>query len=508
MQQNHDVIVIGSGVGGGTVARRLAENGVNVLVLERGDWVPREPDNWSVSSVFFEKKYTAHDSWLDRTGESFRPNIYYNVGGCTKFYGGSLIRFREQDFAALEHEEGTSPAWPVSYSEIEPYYCEAEAMFDVHGDDSGDPSAPWRSKPYPSPRLLNEPIVQRMADRMRELGASTSALPAGIEYGPQGNCIRCKTCDGFPCKLGAKSDAETALIQPALNTGRVELATNCLVERLILSADGKRVDGVEVRRNGKAEVLRAPLVVVACGAINSAALLLRSACDAAPDGVSNVSGLVGRNYMAHNQTALMGLSLEENTTVFQKTLALNQFYFGDGDYRFPLGHAQMLGKLQGGMLSANVPYLPKVVGSTMARHSMDWIAFSEDLPDPENRVLLRDGKIQLSIKQNNLKPHHRLVERLTGLLKKSGYPIVLVKPLIRHSTSHQCGTVKFGTDPKTSAIDTFCRSHQHKNLFVVDASFMPSSAAVNPVLTIVAQALRAADHMLKEDFHTSSRQTA
>ncbi|WP_321791827.1 GMC family oxidoreductase [Caballeronia sp. J97] len=508
MQQNHDVIVIGSGVGGGTVARRLAENGVNVLVLERGDWVPREPDNWSVSSVFFEKKYTAHDSWLDRTGESFRPNIYYNVGGCTKFYGGSLIRFREQDFGALEHEEGTSPAWPVSYSEIEPYYCEAEAMFDVHGDDSGDPSAPWRSKPYPSPRLLNEPIVQRMADRMRELGASTSALPAGIEYGPQGNCIRCKTCDGFPCKLGAKSDAETALIQPALNTGRVELATNCLVERLILSADGKRVDGVEVRRNGKAEVLRAPLVVVACGAINSAALLLRSACDAAPDGVSNASGLVGRNYMAHNQTALMGLSLEENTTVFQKTLALNQFYFGDGDYRFPLGHAQMLGKLQGGMLSANVPYLPKVVGSTMARHSMDWIAFSEDLPDPENRVLLRDGKIQLSIKQNNLKPHHRLVERLTGLLKKSGYPIVLVKPLIRHSTSHQCGTVKFGTDPKTSAIDTFCRSHQHKNLFVVDASFMPSSAAVNPVLTIVAQALRAADHMLKEDFHTSSRQTA
>ncbi|MBN3854027.1 GMC family oxidoreductase [Paraburkholderia sp. Ac-20340] len=508
MQKHHDVIVIGSGVGGGTVARRLAENGVNVLVLERGDWVTREDDNWSVASVFHQKKYTAHDSWLDGTGHEFRPNIYYNVGGCTKFYGGSMIRFREEDFGVLEHEEGVSPAWPISYSDIEPYYCEAESIFDVHGDDSGDPSAPWRSQPYPSPKLVSEPLVQRMADTMRQLGASTSALPEAIDFGPKGRCIRCKTCDGFPCKLGAKNDAETSLITPALQTGRVEIATHCYVQRLLLSADGKRVDGVEVTRNGRNEVLRAGVVVVACGAINSAALLLRSATDTAPQGVANRSGVVGRNYMAHNQTALMGLSFETNDTVFQKTLALNQYYFGDGNYRFPLGHAQMLGKLQGGMLSANVPFLPKAVGSTMARHSMDWIAFSEDLPDPENRIVLRDGKIQLAIKRNNLKPHHRLVDKLTSLLKKSGYPIVLVKPLIRHSTSHQCGTVKFGVDPTTSAIDPYCRSHEHENLFVVDASFMPSSAAVNPALTIVAQALRAADHMLKEDFRTFSQHAA
>lgn len=336
-----------------------------------------------------------------------------------------------------------------------------------------------------------------------DLRTSTRIHVIGTDY-----CLSCKTCDGFPCKLGAKSDAETALIQPALATGRVELATNCYVERLLLSADGKRVDGVEVKRNGQVEILQADVVVVACGAINSTALLLRSACDSAPDGVANGSGVVGRNYMAHNQTALMGLAFEENDTVFQKTLALNQYYFGDLDYRFPLGHAQMLGKLQGGMLSANVPFLPKAVGSTMARHSMDWIAFSEDLPDPENRVILRDGKIQLGIKRNNLRPHHRLVKKLTWLLKKSGYPIVLVKPLIRHSTSHQCGTVKFGVDPTTSAIDPYCRSHQHENLFVVDASFMPSSAAVNPALTIVAQALRATDHMLKEDFGTPPQHAA
>jgi len=242
------------------------------------------------------------------------------------------------------------------------------------------------------------------------------------------------------------------------------------------------------------------LIVVGCGASNSAALLLKSACPQAPEGVANSSGVVGRNYMAHNQTALMGLSFNKNDTVFQKTLQMNEFYFGSDDYSFPMGHAQMLGKLQGGMLSANVPFLPKIVGVTMAKHSIDWIAFTEDLPDPNNRVTLKDGKIQLSIRRNNLKSHKVLVKKLASLLRLSGYPIVLTKPLLKHSTSHQCGTVKFGHDPKTSALDQFCRSHDHRNLFVIDASFMPSSAAVNPSLTIAANAFRAADHILKKEF--------
>jgi len=495
-----DVIVIGSGVGGGATARRLAENGVNVLILERGDWVPREPENWNVSSVFFEKKYTAHDSWLDAKGEEFRPSIYYNVGGCTKFYGASLIRFREQDFDDLVHAEGVSPAWPYRYKDIEPYYQQAEEAFTVHGDDAGDPSAPWRSKPYPYPAMANEPIVAELANSMRKHGARTSAQPLALQHYKGGGCIRCKTCDGFPCRVGAKSEAETALIQPALATGRVTLSTNTLVHRLLLSEDGKRVTGVEVERNGKLEVLTAKLIVVACGAINSAALLLKSACRQAPEGVANSSGVVGRNYMAHNQTAVMGLSLKKNDTVFQKTLQLNEFYFGADDYAFPLGFAQTLGKLQGGMLSANVPYLPKIVGVTMAKHSIDWIAFTEDLPDPNNRVLLKKGKIQLDIRRNNLKSHKVLVKKLASLLRLSGYPIVLTKPLLKHSTSHQCGTVKFGNDPKTSALDQYCRTHDHDNLFVIDASFMPSSAAVNPSLTIAANSFRAADHILKKEF--------
>ena len=495
-----EVIVIGSGVGGAMTARRLAENGVNVLMLERGDWVPKEPDNWRVASVFFDKKYTAHDTWLDARGEAFRPSIYYNVGGCTKFYGGSMIRYRERDFEELVHEEGISPAWPVSYAEFEPYYTQAEQIFKVHGDDKDDPSAPWRSAPYPFPAVASAPIVEAMCKGMRAAGARTSAMPLAVNYSSEGNCTLCKTCDGFPCKISAKMEAETALVRPALATGNVTLRTNTLVKRLLLSQDGKKVTGVVVETDGKSEVLTARLIVVACGAVNSAALLLRSACEAAPNGVANSSDVVGRHYMAHNQTALMGLSMRPNDTVFQKTVSMNEFYFGAPDYPYPLGHAQMLGKLQGGMLSANVPFMPKAVGSTMARHSMDWIAFSEDLPDPESRIVLKDGQIQMAIRRNNLGPHRRFIKKLVKLLRASGYPIVLTKPLLKHSTSHQCGTVRFGTDPKTSALDIYCRSHDHANLFVIDASFMPSSAAVNPALTIAAQALRAAEHILHTEF--------
>jgi choline dehydrogenase-like flavoprotein len=508
MSNTYDAIVIGSGIGGGATARRLAENGVRVLLIERGDWVPRETDNWSVASVFFDKKYTAKETWLDSSGARFNPSIYYNVGGCTKFYGAAMIRFRERDFEHLEHFEGSSPAWPIRYSDLEPYYAESEHLFGVHGADDGDPSAPWRSEAYPFPPLASEPIIMEMTRSLARQGARTSALPLAVNYAATGNCIRCKTCDGFPCRLGAKYDAETSLVRPAWDTGNVTLMRGALVQRLIPNADGRSIEGVEVNRAGRTELLSAKIIVVACGAINSAALLLRSATSAAPRGVANSSGVVGRHYMSHNQTALMGLSLRENDTVFQKTVAMNEFYFGSADFSYPMGHVQMLGKLQGGMLSANVPFLPKIVGKTMARHSIDLIAFSEDLPDPENRVVLNDGMVQLVVRRNNLKVHTRLVKKMASLLKACGYPIVLTKPLLKHSTGHQCGTIRFGNDPSSSALDAFCRSHDHQNLFVIDASFLPSSAAVNPALTIVAQALRATDHMLTADFGVRSRGAA
>ena len=263
------------------------------------------------------------------------------------------------------------------------------------------------------------------------------------------------------------------------------------------------MSGVEVNHAGETKTVSAKIVVVSCNAVNSAALLLRSACAAAPQGVANRSGVVGRHYMTHNQTALMAVSPRRNTTVFQKTLAVNDFYFGDAAFAFPMGQVQMLGKLQGGMLSANIPYLPRFVGSELAQRSVDWIALSEDLPDPGNRVTVDGGRIQLSTRPNNMEGHLQLVRRMAASLKRAGYPVVLIKPLTAHATAHQCGTVRFGAEPETAALDQYCRSFDHPNLFVIDASFLPSSAAVNPALTIAAQALRAADHMLVKDFALS-----
>lgn len=502
--KDYDAIVIGSGVGGSMTARRLAENGVRVLILERGDFIPREDANWDVKTVFFDKKYKARDTWLDRNGNPFDPGMYYNVGGSTKFYGAAMFRLRERDFGALEHKGGISPAWPVTYDDMAPYYDQAEKIFRIHGDDSADPTAPRREMPFPFGPIRSEPIVARLAERFRAQGLSPSALPSAINEGAAGGCILCGTCDGFACKIAQKNDAETCGLEPALATGNVDLVTRATARRLILSADGKRIEAIEVEVKGEVKTFSAPVFVLSCNAVNSAALLLRSVCDAAPNGLANSSDVVGRHYMVHNQSALMGLSLEVNNTRFQKTLALNDWYFGDDKFRFPMGQGQMLGKLQGGMLTANVPFLPKFAGNEMARHGMDWLAMSEDLPDPNNRVTLDGGMIKLSVTLNNMEGHHQLVKRMRKALKRAGYPIVVTKSLVAHATAHQCGTVRMGSDPASSALDQYCRSWDHQNLFVIDASFMPSSAAVNPALTIAAQALRAADHMLKADFAKAS----
>ncbi|OCJ17263.1 hypothetical protein A6U87_20910 [Rhizobium sp. AC44/96] len=500
---DYDVIIIGSGVGGSVTARKLSEAGARVLVLERGDFVPREPENWDVDTVFFQKKYKARDTWLDKNGNPFDPGAYYNVGGSTKFYGAALFRLRERDFDELAHHGGTSPAWPMRYADMEPYYCQAESMFRVHGDDRTDKTAPQRSAPYPFGPVPSEPIVAKLAENLRRQGISASPMPSGVNTGAAGSCILCKTCDGFPCKIGQKNDAETCALEPALATGRVTLQTRTLARRLILSPNGKKIEAVEVEHEGLTKRYSAPLFVVSCNAVNSAALLLRSADTAAPRGAANSSDVVGRHYMVHNQTALMGLSLGVNSTKFQKTLAINDWYFGDKDFAFPMGHMQMLGKLQGGMLTANVPHLPKAVGNEMARHGMDWIALSEDLPDPNNRVTLDGRSIKLAVTLNNMEGHLQLVKRMKRALKRAGYPIVVTKSLVAHATAHQSGTVRMGSDPASSAIDQYCRTWDHQNLFVIDASFFPSSAAVNPALTIVAQAIRASEHILATNLKAS-----
>jgi choline dehydrogenase-like flavoprotein len=508
MSTRHDVIIIGTGAGGGTLAHRLAPTGNKILVLERGEYVPREKDNWSTKAVNVDGKYQAKETWLDKDGKELHPHTNYWVGGNTKFYGAALFRLRKEDFGELRHHGGISPAWPISYEEIEPYYTEGERLYQVHGTRGEDPTDPPASAPYLHPAVSHEPRIQKLSDDLGRLGLKPFHVPMAVmldEADPRASrCIRCDTCDGHPCLVQAKADSQVVCVDPALRHENVSLLTGARATRLLTSPSGREVTGVVVERGGKEEIFHADVVVVACGAINSAALLLRSVSDRHPRGLANGSDVVGRHYMGHVNAVLMALSRHPNPTVFQKTLALNDFYFGSPDFQYPMGHISFVGKLDAATLSAGAP--PVVPGFTldvMAKHSLDFWLTSEDLPDPANRVTIgRDGKIVLSYEPNNLEGHVRLAKVLKGLLKEIEAAEHLIPtnffvgqriPLA--GVAHQNGTIRFGSDPQRSALDRNCKAWEVDNLYVVDGSFFPSSGAVNPALTIIANALRVGDHL-------------
>jgi choline dehydrogenase-like flavoprotein len=509
MSQHYDVIVIGTGAGGGTLAYRLAASGKRILILERGGYVPREKANWDSRAVNVEARYHTTESWRDRDGRPLHPHTSYNVGGNTKFYGAALFRMRERDFGALAHHDGVSPAWPIGYADLEPYYTEAERIYEVHGARGADPTEPWASAPYAFPAISHEPRIQRLHDELVHAGLRPFHVPLGVrlnERDPRTSpCIRCSTCDGFPCLIQAKSDAQVMCVDPALAHANVSLLTHARVERLETSASGREIAGVVVSLGGRQERFSADLVVVSCGAINSAALLLRSASDRHPQGLANRSGVVGRHYMGHVNSVVLAISTTPNPTVFQKTLALNDFYFGEPDFPYPMGHISFVGKLDAVALGAGAPpFVPGMTLDLIARHSLDFWLTSEDLPDPENRVTLdREGNIVLAYAPNNLQAHNRLVERLEAILEQIGSRHVIRRNIFvgqripLAGVAHQNGTIRFGRDPGTSALDVNCRAHDVDNLYVVDGSFFPSSAAVNPALTIMANALRVGDHLLE-----------
>ena len=486
-------------MGGGAVAYALRASGAKILLLERGDFLPREPQNWQVDAVFGQNRYKPAEHWIDAANVSaFKPGVHYYVGGNTKVYGAALPRFRAEDFDAIEHEGGTSPAWPISYADLEPYYNIAEQLFFVHGCAGDDPCEPPRTRPYPFPEVPHEPYVAALIEKLRAQDLQPYPLPMAIDLRAGGRCIRCKTCDGFPCKAHAKGDAEICLLRPAIERGNVELWTNTVARRIKTDASGKRATAVEVKRGGERLTVSADRIVVACGAVNSAILLLRSANSNHPEGLGNSSGLLGRNYMMHNNTALTAVApFKLNPTVFQKTTAVNDYYFGDDDFNWPMGNIQALGKLQAGMLSAAKPYLPKPLLRAMANRSMDWWVMSEDLPDPENRVFLgAGGEVRVQWQRNNRVAHQQLIRRAVKMMRRAGYSFVFTETLGIETNSHQCGTARFGEDPAESVLDPFCRADDVENLYVVDSSFFPSSTAMNPALTICAQALRVADHLL------------
>ncbi len=505
LRSHYDVIIVGSGAGGSTMAHRLASTGKRVLVLERGDWLPREPENWDSSEVFGHARYVTNETWRDREGKDLSPSTLYCVGGNTKIYGATLLRLRATDFDEQVHADGVSPAWPLSYTDLAPYYLQAEHLYRVHGARGTDPTEAMESAPYPYPALAHEPLIEQLAEDLSRIGCTPFPLPMALRVdadAPQTSaCIRCPNCDGFPCPLHAKSDAEVACLRPALEHHNVELLRRARVERLETAASGRTVTAVQVDHDGESRRLTADLFVVACGAINSAALLLRSANERHPAGLANASGVVGRHYMCHNNSAFIALMAARNPTRFQKTLGLNDFYFADGE-RPALGHIQMLGKADGGVLAAQAPRgVPGAVLDKVAQHSIDFWLMSEDFPDSDNRVELdADGRIRLSYAPNNRSAHRLLDAKLRDLLtrtqrRKSFIPdrAFFSQRIPLSGVAHQAGTIRFGRDPALSALDVDCRAHEVDNLYVVDNSFVPSSSAVNPTLTIIANALRVGD---------------
>jgi choline dehydrogenase-like flavoprotein len=503
LSEHFDVVILGSGAGGGTMAHALSSTGARVLLVERGDPVPQEAENWDHAAVWKEKRYRTDERWLDSRGREFRPFMHYVVGGNTKFWGSVLYRLRAEDFHAVEHADGVSPAWPIDYETLAPWYEEAERLYQVHGQHGVDPTDPDRG-PFPHPPVRHEARMAEIVEGLRAQGLHPSYLPLGlVDPGGPNGCILCDTCNSFPCRIRAKSDAETLCVEPAVDTSGVTLWTGARAERVLTDPSGRRAEAVEIDRNGERVRVSAGTVVVSCGAVNSAAILLRSANDTHPDGLANSSGLVGRRYMAHLATMMESFHpFERNATVFAKTVAINDFYHAGNGRSFPLGHIQSQGRAHGIIAQQVVPAVPVWAYNAWVARGVDWLALSEDLPHPDNRVTLApDGRIQLHYRPNNVRPHALLVAEAVRMLRRLGFWKVIRHSFKNENTTHQCGTLVFGTDPSTSVLDPFCRTHDVSNLFVVDASFFPSSAAVNPGLTVIAQALRVADHLARNDLN-------
>ncbi len=447
---HYDIVIIGSGAGGGTMARALSDSGARVLVVERGQAVPQEDDNWNPAAVWKQLRYRATERWLDARGDEFLPYTHYGVGGNTKFWGSVLYRLRREDFQATEHIDGESPAWPIDYDTLEPYYDQAERLYHVHGQHGVDPTDPPR-KPFPYAPI---PHAAGMADDCRRARApgSSPVVPAARSHSARRTGRMCvvqhvqfvplpdsreERCRSMRNRAGARPGDRRAVDQRARTASHHEPIGQ---DRRGRRDRTQRLTVVKVG---------ASLVIVSCGAVNSAALLLRSKNDKHREGLANSSGLVGRRYMAHLATMMQGFHpFRTNDTVFQKTVAINDFYLSGPSSKYPLGHIQSQGRTHGVMAQTVVPWIPLWAYDAWVARGVDWLAMSEDLPRDENRVTVgSDGRIQLHYRPNNLVAHGLLVRETTRILHRLGFWKVMTHSHKSKNTTHQCGTLCFGTDP-------------------------------------------------------------
>ncbi|MGB3492260.1 MAG: GMC family oxidoreductase [Elainellaceae cyanobacterium] len=493
--QHYDIIIVGSGAGGGTLAQKLAPTGKQILILERGEAMSLEDQNRADVDVFKKERYHAPEQWYDETGEPFSPQTNYAVGGNTKIYGATLMRLRERDFDAVPHQDGMSPEWPFTYADLEPYYTEAEQLYQVHGNATADPTEPPHSADYPFPAVEHEPLVKPIVETLTQQGLHPTTLPLSLTRQ-----------DDDPT-----GDSEVFGIQPALKHENVTLKTGAKVVSLHTNTSGTVIKGVQAEVGDQIFLYTSDMVVLACGAINSAALMLASANAKHPTGLANSSDQVGRNLMKHQVTSIVQLSTSANSGQFSRSISLNDFYWGDRDYEYPMGHIHNAGGLLQDVLFAESPPLLSVLAKVMpgaglkqlAKRSIGWWAQTEVLPDPKNRVRVEKGKLRLEYTPNNTEAHDRLVyrwiealktmEKSTKGMQRSGIHPRGEAPI--QVVAYQCGTCRMGTDPATSVLDVNCRTHDIDNLYVVDSSFFPSCGGVGPALTVIANALRVGDHL-------------
>lgn len=508
LKDAYDVVIVGSGPGGGTMAHALRASGKSVLLLEQGPFLPNEPENWNSTEVLSKQRYHNSEEWIDgSSGRSFQPNMYYYVGGMTKLYASTLVRYRAEDFGEQTHEGGLSPAWPVTYQEMEPYYADAERLYYVHGAAGEDPTEAPRSGAFPYPAAPKAPEILELKERLEAVGLHPYSVPQGMALMSGGRCIYCAYCDMHPCRVLAKSDPELCCIRPAIAQAEVTLAANTRAERLLTDDSGRRVVAVEVMHEGQPRTIRGGTFIVSGGAVNTPALLLRSASDRHPDGLANSSGLVGANYMRHNTTMVLAQVPGKHALPqdhYWKVMGFNDYYLkGDsGEWPFPMGTVQLTGNYHEWMHNL----LPDDVGGgslearqELAAQMLPLFLLSEDLPATANRVSL-DGqkRIKLTYDATNVPTHERFIRVVTQKLKDAGYGTITHKSFLRITDGggyHHCGTTRFGNDPATSVLDRNCKAHDVDNLYVVDTCCFPSNPALNPVLTIIANALRVAEHI-------------
>jgi choline dehydrogenase-like flavoprotein len=499
MVKQPDIVIIGSGIGGATIASALAGSGADILILEAGGHIEDRPENRDQRAIFQRGHFRPKELWYETDGTGFNPGNYYNVGGNSKFFGAVLVRYRREDFAEMQHLEGVSPAWPFAYEELEPWYSRAEQLYQVRGTLGEDPTEPPHSQSYAFAPVPDEAPIASVRKKLKRNGLHPYSLPLGIDIDKW--LAKAKTpWDAHPNSNDGKMDAETAALTVALQHPNVRLQTGSRVTRLETAPDGKRIETVRYIQDGIEQTVSPNLVILSAGAVQSAALLLRSANAVHPTGLANSSDQVGRNFMNHNSSAVIAVSpFYRNDSIYQKTFGFNDYYLSDGKGGPPLGNVQLLGRISGPILKASMPSVPEWLLGQIAAHAIDFYAMSEDVPHPESRIMVDGERIVLQWVRTNWPAHLMLVKKLKQALKAAGFPIVLSRPFDKRTPSHQCGTIRIGNDPASAPLDVYCRAFDHPNLFVVDASFLPTSAAVNPALTVAAQALRVADHIVSKD---------